>query len=79
MRRSGGRFAWRDLGRLRGRRHRKITNLDKSKDMITLDNGSSYRTPEGMKLSNFKVGEKVTVSYEKAGDMMDATSIKPAT
>jgi hypothetical protein len=57
----------------------KITNLDTSKDMITLDNGSSFRTPEGMKLSNFKVGEKVTVSYKKAGDRMDATSIKPAT
>jgi Protein of unknown function (DUF1344) len=47
--------------------------------MITLDNGSSYMTPEGMTLSNFKVGEKVTVSYKKAGDKMDATSITPAT
>jgi Cu/Ag efflux protein CusF len=57
----------------------KIKNLDMSKHMITLDNGSSYMTPEGMTLSNFKVGEKVTVSYKKAGDKMDATSITPAT
>ena len=32
-----------------------------------------------MKLSDFKVGEKVMVSFTKAGDKMDATSIKPAT
>jgi Cu/Ag efflux protein CusF len=57
----------------------KIKSLDTSKDLITLDNGSSYMTPKGMKLSNFKVGEKVTVSYTKAGDRMDATSIRPAT
>jgi Cu/Ag efflux protein CusF len=55
-----------------------IKSLDPSKDMITLDNGSSFMTPKGMKLSNFKVGEKVTVSYTRAGDKMDATSIKPA-
>ena len=47
--------------------------------MVTLDNGSSYMAPKGVKLSDFKVGEKVTVSYTKAGDQMDITSIKPAT
>ena len=57
----------------------KIKSLDMSKDMITLDNGSSYMAPKSVKLSDFKVGEKVTVSYTKAGDKMDATSIRPAT
>ena len=52
---------------------------DTSKDMITLDNGSSYIEVEGVKLSDFKIGEKVTVSYTKAGEKMDTTSIKPAT
>jgi hypothetical protein len=47
--------------------------------MVTLDTGSSYIAPKSVKLSNFKVGEKVTVSYTKAGDKMDITSIKPAT
>jgi Cu/Ag efflux protein CusF len=56
-----------------------IKSLDMSKDMITLDNGASYVAPKSMKLSDFKVGEKVTVSYNKAGDTMDVTSIKPAT
>ena len=56
-----------------------IKSLDMSKDMITLDNGSSFMAPKSVKLSDFKVGEKVTVSYTKTGDKMDATSIKPAT
>jgi Cu/Ag efflux protein CusF len=57
----------------------KIKSLDMSKDMVTLDNGSSYMAPKGMKLSDFKVGEKVTVSFTKAGDKTDVTSIRPAT
>ena len=56
-----------------------IKSLDVAKDMITLDNGSTYMAPKSMKLSDFKVGEKVTVSYTKTGDKMDVTSIKPAT
>ena len=56
-----------------------IKSLDTSKDMITLDNGSSFMAPKGMKLSNFKVGEKVTVSYNKSGNKMDVTAMKPAT
>ena len=57
----------------------KIKSLDMTKDMITLDSGSSYMASKSVKLSNFKVGEKVTVSYTKTGDKMDVTSIKPAT
>jgi hypothetical protein len=73
-------LAWRlrsrrSVRRLRGR----INSIDMSKDMITLDNGSSFMTPKGVKLSDFRVVEKVTVSYPKAGDKVDATSTKPAT
>ncbi|MGC2784974.1 MAG: DUF1344 domain-containing protein [Roseiarcus sp.] len=57
----------------------KIKSLDTTKDMVTLDNGSSYVAPKSVTLSGLKVGEKVTVSYTKAGDKMDVTSIKPAT
>ena len=57
----------------------KIKSLDMTKDMVTLDNGSSYMAPKSVKLSDFKVGEKVTVNYTKSGDKMDVTSIKPAT
>ncbi len=57
----------------------KIKSLDMTKDMVTLDNGSSYMAPKSVKLSDFKAGQRVTVSYTKAGDKMDITSIKPAT
>ena len=56
-----------------------IKSLDMAKDMITLDNGSTYVAPKSVELSKFKVGEKVTLSYTKSGDKMDVTSIKPAT
>ncbi|HSV00037.1 MAG TPA: DUF1344 domain-containing protein [Roseiarcus sp.] len=56
----------------------KIKSLDRAKDMVTLDNGSSYMAPKSTKLSDFKIGEKVTVSYSKTGDKMDVRSIKPA-
>jgi uncharacterized protein (AIM24 family) len=55
-----------------------IKSLNMSKDMITLDNSSTYMAPKTVKLSDFKVGQKVTVSYTKSGDKMDITSIKPA-
>jgi hypothetical protein len=57
----------------------KIKSMDTTKDMVTLDNGASYMAPKSVKLSDFKIGEKVTVSYTKAGDKMDVTSIKPTT
>jgi Cu/Ag efflux protein CusF len=56
----------------------KIKSVDMTKDMVTLDNGSTYMAPKSTKLSDFKVGEKVTVSYTKTGDKMDIASIKPA-
>ena len=56
----------------------KIKTLDMAKAMVTLDNGSTYMAPKSIKLSDFKVGEKVTVSYSKSGDKMDVASIKPA-
>lgn len=55
-----------------------IKNLDMTKDMVTLNNGSSYVAPKNVKLSAFKVGEKVTVNYDKSGDKMDIVTIKPA-
>jgi Cu/Ag efflux protein CusF len=56
----------------------KIKSVDANKDMIMLDNGSSYVVPKSVKLSDFKVGEKVTMIYNKTGDKFDVTSIKPA-
>ena len=46
-----------------------------AKDVITLDNGSTYDVAKGVKLSSFNVGEKVTVTYTHSAKMMDATAI----
>lgn len=54
-----------------------IKTLNMTKDTITLDNGSTYMAPKSVSLSNFKIGEKVMVSYAKTGGAMNLTSIKP--
>jgi hypothetical protein len=52
-----------------------IKSVNSTKDVITLDNGSTYDVSKGVKLSDFKAGEKVTVTYTDSGKMMDATAI----
>lgn len=56
-----------------------IKSIDTSKDTVTLDNGSTYSAPSSVKLSTFKVGEKVSVSYTTSNGKMEASSIKAAT
>jgi len=55
-----------------------IKSLDPAKDTITLDNGSSYDVAKDVKLTAFKVGEKVTITYSQSGKMMDATAVTRA-
>lgn len=56
----------------------KIKSIDTAKDMVTLDNGSTYMAPASVKLSGFKVGERVSVSYTMSKGKMELASIKPA-
>jgi hypothetical protein len=50
--------------------------------MVTLDNGSTYVAPASVKLSGFKVGEKVSVSYRmskgEGGERQDVRARPPA-
>ena len=55
-----------------------IKSLNTGKDLVVLDNGKSFNVAKDVKLSTFKVGEKVTITYTQTGAMMDATAIKPA-
>jgi hypothetical protein len=55
-----------------------ITSIDASKDMVVLDNGSTYVAPSTVKLSTFKVGQKVTVNYTPDNGKLMLTTIKPA-
>lgn len=56
----------------------KIKSIDTAKDMVTLDNGSSYVAPSTVKLTNFKVGEKVDVTYTKNNGKMQIDTMKAA-
>ena len=55
-----------------------IKSVNTTKDMITLDNGATYDVAKGVDLTNFKAGDKVTVTYTQSGKMMDATAITHA-
>ncbi len=56
----------------------KITAINASKDSITLNNGSTFTAPRSAKLSNLKVGEKVTVAYTMRAGANEAVKITPA-
>jgi Cu/Ag efflux protein CusF len=56
----------------------KIKSIDTSKDMVTLDNGSSYYAPGTVKLSKFKAGEKVSINYTKSNGKMQIDTMKAA-
>ena len=60
-----------------------IKSIDSQKDRLTLQNGETYAVPPTMKVSNFKVGEKVKLIYsvsrdKKSKSMMEVSSITPA-
>jgi Cu/Ag efflux protein CusF len=56
-----------------------IKSMDVAKDTVTLSDGSMYTAPSTVKLNQFKVGEKVKISYQHENNKMEATSITPAT
>jgi Cu/Ag efflux protein CusF len=53
-----------------------ITSIDASKEMVVLDNGSTYIAPPTVKLTDFKVGQKVTVNYTSDNGKLMLTTIK---
>jgi Cu/Ag efflux protein CusF len=55
-----------------------ITSIDPSKDTVVLDNGSTYTASPTVKLSDFKVGQKVTVNYTPNNGKLMLTTMKPA-
>jgi Cu/Ag efflux protein CusF len=57
----------------------KIKSIDTVKDMVTLDDGSSYVAPSAVKLSEFKVGEKVDVTFTTSAGKKEMSAMKPAT
>ena len=56
-----------------------IKSLDTAKDTIALNDGTVYSVPSTMKIAQFKVGEKVTVTYQKQNGKMEVSGLTPAT
>jgi Cu/Ag efflux protein CusF len=55
-----------------------IKNIDMAKDTVTLNNGSTFVAPSTLKLSAFKVGEKVSVTYSQSSGKMRASALTPS-
>jgi len=54
--------------------------VDPSAGTVTLDNGQTFNLSSGLKsqAANWKVGDKVKITYEGSGAKMDATAVSPA-
>ena len=48
------------------------------KDTVTLADGATYSAPASMKLSSYKVGQKVAITYTQSNGKMEVSAMKPA-
>ena len=55
-----------------------IKAIDAKVMSVTLQDGTVYMFPKGVKLDGFKVGEKVSLMWEMKGAVHEATEIKAA-
>ncbi|MBI1171206.1 DUF1344 domain-containing protein [bacterium] len=53
-----------------------IKSMDTKAMTVTLADGTTYHLPAGFKLSTFKVGEKVSITWEAKGALHEATGMK---
>ena len=54
----------------------QITDINQTKHLIALDTGSTFMVPDRTDLSDFKVGEEVTIAYDGGDGMKMASSIR---
>jgi len=55
-----------------------IKSIDTTAKTVTLDNGEMYKFPSTFDAANFKVGDKVKVTYTGTGSSMTASDIQKA-
>jgi len=55
-----------------------IKSIDTVKDTVTLADGATYSAPASMKLSTYKVGQKVAITYTQSNGKMEVSAMKPA-
>ena len=52
-----------------------IKSIDMTAGMITLDNGKAYKLPATVKATDWKVGEKVKVTFDDKNGQLTATAV----
>ena len=57
-----------------------IKSIDPATATVTLDNGQTFALSAALKsqAANWKVGDKVKITFEGTGDKMSATAVAPA-
>lgn len=55
-----------------------IKDINGPKDSITLDNGMALPLPKTVKITDFRIGEKVKVTYTDSQNRIDVSSVVPA-
>ena len=55
-----------------------IKSIDSTKGLITLDNGKEYTLAPSIKPTDWKVGEKVKVTYDEKNGTMTVTALAKA-
>ena len=55
-----------------------IKSIDSTKGMITLDDGKEYTLASSIKPTDWKVGEKVKVTYDEKNGSMTVTALVKA-
>ena len=55
-----------------------ITSIDAKALTVTLQDGTLYYLPAGFKLDAFKVGEKVTITWDMKGGKHEASAMTAA-
>ena len=58
-----------------------ITAVDPTAGTVTLDSGQTFTVGEALKadIANWKVGQKVKITYDEADGKMTATAVEPQT
>jgi len=55
-----------------------IKSIDVTAGMITLDNGKSYKLPASIKAADWKVGDKVKLTFDDNNGQLNVTAVAKA-
>ncbi len=55
-----------------------IKTIDQGKHQLTLADGKTFALPSAWKATGFKVGDKVTITYEMKNGKMEASAVTHA-